>query len=350
MYSTLRAACLVGLFGLTSVAAQAASDDTRISGKMYFNFSQIDQTGGDAGDVDVSGHGLDVKRFYLGVGHDLDDTWSLHLTTDFNYVSHDGETNLFVKKAYVQGRFSDAAVLRVGSAGTPWIGLVEDYYGYRYVEKSLIDRVGFGSSADWGVHLGGELGGTGRFNYAVSVVNGAGYKHAERSKGTDVAARIGYQPVPGLILALGGYRGKRGQETEQHDALHTAKRTDLMLAWARDGFRLGAEYFRADNWNQVLSPRSDKASGWSAWSSLEVGPATALFVRYDRVDPHQKTLSGEREVYYNAGAQYQVTKGFKLAAVYKHREQDRGVPGPLLPPAGGAIRTHEVGLWGEVRF
>jgi hypothetical protein len=40
-----------------------------------------------------------VKRFYLGVDHKFNDVWSANLTTDFNYVSGDGETNLLVKKA-----------------------------------------------------------------------------------------------------------------------------------------------------------------------------------------------------------------------------------------------------------
>lgn len=328
--------------GLAFSCAHADTGDTTLSGKMYVDFTHIDQTLAGR-DTDAGGLGLDVKRFYLEVGHDLDPTWSLHLTTDFNYVSNDGETNLFVKKAYVQGRFSDAAVLRIGSADMPWIGLVENYYGYRYVENTLVDRLKFGNSADWGLHLGGEPG-DGRLNYAVSVVNGAGYKHATRGKGMDVAARVGFVPVQGMIVALGGYAGKRGQETSNLDAVHTARRGDLMLAWAGNGLRFGSEYFRADNWNTVLDPQREKASGWSAWGSVELRDDMALFARYDRARPGP----GARDTYANAGIEFQLTKGFKLAAVYKYGRSHAAIPVPAAEAP--VLRTREVGVWGEVKF
>ncbi len=349
MYRRHIAASLAVALGLGCATAHAAPGDTEVSGKMYVDFTHIDQTDSDTGKTDASGLGLDVKRFYFGVDHQLDDTWSLHLTTDFNYVGNDGETNLYVKKAYVQGDFSDAAVLRIGSAGTPWIGLVEDYYGFRYVEKTLVDRLKYGNSADWGLHLGGKLGAGERFNYAVSVVNGAGYKHATRGKGVDVAARVGFAPMDGMIVALGGYSGKRGKETQSVPAEHTATRADLMVAWARDGWRLGGEYFRASNWNTVLDPVSDRSSGWSVWGGVEVSESVTLFARYDRADLSRDIDPAATDTYYHAGVQFRVTDGFKLAAVYKHDKRERSTDMPL-PPHVADVRTSEIGVWGEVEF
>ena len=190
---------------LEKVQASPASDpklakleklvnDTTLSGKMYVDFTNIDQKNSDTGKTASSGTGLDVKRFYLSVTHQFDDIWSANLTTDFSYVAADGETNLFVKKAYVQGKFDDAAVLRIGSADMPWIPFVENYYGFRYVENTLIDRLKYGNSADWGIHLGGDFGADKTVNYAVSVVNGNGYKNPSRSKGVDVEGRVGFVP------------------------------------------------------------------------------------------------------------------------------------------------------------
>lgn len=168
-------------------AVEKTINNTTLSGKMFFDLTNRNQDNSDTGKTDNSGTGLDVKRFYLGVDHKFNDIWSANLTTDFNYVSSDGETNLFVKKAYVQGTFGQAAILRVGSASMPWIPYVEKYYGYRYVENTLTDRLKFGTSADWGLHLGGDVGESKRFNYAVAVVNGNGYKNPSRSKNVDFA-------------------------------------------------------------------------------------------------------------------------------------------------------------------
>jgi hypothetical protein len=338
----------------TQVADRAAADEalanTKFSGKMYFDFSNINQKNSDTGKTDASGTGLDVKRFYLGVDHTFNDIWSANLTTDFNYVSGDGETNLFVKKAYVQGRFDQAAVLRIGSADMPWIPFAESYYGFRYVENTLTDRLKYANSADWGLHLGGDLGANKVASYAVSVVNGGGYKNPSRSKGVDVEARVGFVPFEGMVVAVGGYSGHLGKETQNTSAQNTARRGDLMVAYADKTVRVGAEYFTAKNWgNLVLSPVPDKADGYSLWGSVALSDEISLFARYDNAKLSKDIDGQAKDVYYNLGLQYQVTKGFKLAGVWKHEKADRSVATPL-PPHVQNVKTNEIGMFGEVAF
>ena len=327
---------------------EKAINNTSLSGKMFFDFTSINEKNSDSGKTDKSGIGFDVKRFYLGFDHKFNDVWSVNLTTDFQYSSAVGATELFVKKAYVQGKFSDAAVMRIGSADTPWVPLAEKYYGFRYVENVLVDRLKYGSSADWGLHIGGDLGQSKSVNYAVSMLNGRGYKNPSRSKGVDFEARLGFVPVDNLVLAIGGYSGHRGQETESLDAHHTAERGDLMVAWASDTFRLGAEYFTAKNWNNVLSLAADKADGYSVWGSVAVADGVTLFARYDDTKLSKKLDRKAKDSYYNAGVEFQVTKGFKLAGVWKHGSVDKSVL--LLPPHVQKVKTDEIGVFGEVAF
>ncbi len=331
-------------------ALEKAVNNTTIGGKMYFDFTNIDQKNSDSGKTDKSGTGIDVKRFYLGIGHTFNDIWSANLTTDFNYVSNDGETNLFVKKAYVQGKFSDAAVLRIGSADMPWIPFVENYYGFRYVENTLTDRLHYANSADWGLHMGGDLGAGKSVNYAVSVVNGNGYKNPSRSKGVDVEGRVGFVPFENMIVAVGGYSGHLGKETQNTSAQNTAQRGDIMVAYAGKTFRVGAEYFNAKNWgNLVLSPISDKADGYSLWGSVALNDALTLFARYDDAKLSKNQDRNAKDSYYNLGLQYQVTKGFKLAGVWKHEKVDQSVLLPVAPHVQN-VKTNEIGVFGEVAF
>ncbi|MEO8856393.1 MAG: porin [Burkholderiaceae bacterium] len=323
--------------------------DTSVSGKIYVDFTQLNQNNSDSGKTDKSGTGLDMKRFYLGIEHKFNDIWSANLTTDFNYVSNDGQTNLFVKKAYVQGKFDQALVFRVGSADMPWIGFVENYYGFRYVENTITDRLKYGNSADWGLHLAGDIGAGKSLNYAVSVVNGNGYKDPSRSKGVDVEGRVGFVPFENMVIAVGGYSGHRGKQTQNIDAIHTAQRGDVLAAYAGKTFRLGGEYFTAKNWNNVLSPLTDKADGYSFWGSVNLADHLAVFARYDNARLSKDLDPKARDVYYNLGLEYQVTPGFKLAAVYKHGKSDRSVAAPT-PPHVQNVRTDEVGLFGEVKF
>ena len=330
-------------------ALEKAVNNTKLSGKMFFDFTSIDDKNSDKGKSDKSGIGLDVKRFYLGVDHKFNDIWSANLTTDFNYASSDGQTSVFVKKAYVQGKFDDAAVFRVGSSDMPWIPFAEKYYGFRYVENTITDRLKYGNSSDWGLHLAGDIGASKSLNYAVSVVNGNGYKNPGRSKGVDFEGRVGFIPFENMVVAVGGYSGHRGQETENIDAVHTAERGDFMVAYASKAFRLGAEYFTAKNWNNVLSPLADKADGYSLWGSVAVADNVNLFARYDSAKLSKSLDRDAKDTYYNAGVEYQVTKGFKLAGVWKHGKVDKSVATPV-PPHVQNTKTNEIGVFGEVSF
>lgn len=319
-------------------SAAAWADSTKINGVMYTDFTNIDQTSNGA-KTNSSGNGLDVKRFYLSISHQFNDIWSANLTTDFNYSSVDGETQLFVKKAYVQGTFSKLATLQVGSANMPWIPFVEDWYGYRYVENTLTDRLHYANSADWGVHL---LGDNGMFNYQVSMVNGGGYKKPARSNSVDFAGRLGFQPIKGLMIAVGGYSGDLGHDTASASpVINTAHRYDAMVAYKANGLRLGAEYFHASNWNNVTSPKTDLATGYSLWGSYDFGPA-AIFARYDEAKPSKDLDSSLKDTYYNAGVSFPLTKGVDLALAYKHER--------LKDNTSTDTKTNEIGAWAQIKF
>ena len=317
--------------------AASWADNTKVGGTMFADFTNLDQTS-NGKKTDASGTGIDVKRFYLTVDHKFNDIWSANLTTDFNYVGNDGETQLFVKKAYLQGAFSPLATLRVGSANMAWIPFVEDWYGYRYVENTLVDRMKYGNSADWGLHLFGD---NGMFNYQVSAINGAGYKNPSRSNHVDFEGRVGLQPVKGLMFAVGAYDGDLGKDTQSSPALHSARRYDAMAAWNRDGLRLGAEWFTADNWKNVTTPATDKASGYSLWGSYDFTSAS-VFARYDQVKPSKDLDPSLKDTYWNAGVAFPITKGVKVAVAYKDEK--------LRNNTTVDVHSREIGAWAEVKF
>ncbi len=352
MRRNLLAAAMLAVIGSMSINAHADPGDTTVGGKMFIDFTNLNQK--DSGQkTDKSGTGLDVKRFYLSVSHQFDDVWSANLTTDFNYVSSDSQTNLFVKKAYIQGKFDKMLVFRAGSADLPWIPFVEGYYGYRYVENTLIDRLKYGTSADWGLHLGGDAG-VGGVDYAVSVVNGGGYKHPDRSKSVDFEGRVGYEPMPGLIFAVGGYSGKLGKDVQSAPMTRSANRVDALAAYASKSFRVGVEYFSANDWANVVTPYKDKADGYSVWGSVAVADGIDVFARYDNAKLSKDIDPQAKDKYYNVGVQFQVAKGFVLSAVYKHEQQDGNVllANPISIPIGfhPNRKTDEVGVWGQVKF
>ena len=334
----LTAAVMAACAGMSFTAL--ADESTTVGGKAYIDFTNIDKKVNGTKDV-ASGLGFDLQRFYLSVGHTFDDMWSANLTTDVTYDSGVKATQVYVKKAYLQAKFSDAAVLRAGSADMPWIPYAEHAWGYRYVEKALIDRTGFGTSADWGAHLGGKLM-DGMVNYAVSAVNGNGYKNPTRSKGLDFEGRIGVMPVKGLNLAVGFYNGKRGQDVQGSSGVNTANRTDVLAAYSHDMFNVGAEYFSAENW--ATTAAKDKADGYSVFGSVKPAEKIAVFARYDEVKPNKTTNSSLKDTYYNVGVAYTARKNVDLALAYKGEEMKTSGSGPKL------LEYSEVGVWTQVKF
>lgn len=370
----------LNLIGLAVAAALAAplahadAGDTTLGGIMFVDFTSVNnQVAGT--DVDPNGFGLDVKRAYVILNHTFDDVWSMNVTTDFNFpklsvtgkdstgatVSSSGnapETQVFIKKAYVQGKFSDMTVLRLGASDMPWIPYAEGIYGYRFVENTLIDRgeiggVGsFGNSSDWGVNLSGAGG---VVNYSVALVNGGGYKQPIRSKTMDFEGRVAFVPVDGLNIAVGYYTGELAQDTEANEAAaaattpvtqkNTATRTDALVAWKANGLTAGLEYFTADDFGSklIFTNTEDKADGYSLFASYDFpGSDWSVFGRYDNVKPHKDTNNSLEDKYYNAGVAVKSNKNITWAFAYKSEK--------LTDNALTDVKADEFGVWAQIKF
>jgi hypothetical protein len=326
------------------------AEDTSVNGRMYYDITNITQKTNGGRDA-PPGTGFDVKRFYVGVDHKFNDVFSANITTDFNYVANDSETQVYVKKAYLQAKLNDALVIRVGSTDLPWVPFAEDLYGYRYVENTLIDRTKYGTSADWGVHASGKFGPNGMFNYAVAAIDGAGYKAPLRSKSVDFEGRVSAK-VSDFTFGLGGYTGKLGKETQGVTTFHTAERVNAIAVYNKGPIRLGGEYFAAKNWNNVLTTAEDKSDGYSLFGSYALNDKFGLFGRYDRVKPNKDTKPSLKDDYFNVGLSYSPAKIVDFALVYKRDQADNGVISTSNGNIGGSSKGtyDEVGLWGQFRW
>ena len=335
------AAAIGGLGAMAAVHADTkVTENTTVGAKMFADLTNLNAESAGVKTA-ASGTGIDVPRFYLVVNHTFDDNWSANLTTDFQYTSSTGATQLYIKKAYIQYKVSDAFWARIGSADLAWVPFVEDTYTYRYYEKVIIDRTGFGTSADWGVHIGGKLS-NGMVNYAVGLIEGNGYKNPTRSKSMDIDARVSFVPVKGFTAALGLYNGKRGKDVEGATTFHTATRYSGLLAYATDKFRVGGEYFTADNWNNVTTTASDSANGYSVFGSVALNSRWSVLARYDNEKPSKDLAPNRKEDYYNIGFAVKPRKGIDLNLGFKHDEvKNNGVT---------ASKFDEVGIWAQMSY
>jgi hypothetical protein len=348
-FTSLLLSAATGALALAAFAGSAQADDAVLSGRIYADFSNISNkvdgvesnaTAG-FGIPATNGTGLDVKRFYVGVDKKFTDTWSMNVTTDFQYSSAISATEVYLKKAYIQGSFSPAFNVRVGAADLPWVPYAEDIYGYRYVENTVADRTKFGTSADWGLHAFGKL--NDNISYAVSAINGNGYKNPSRTKRMDVEGRLSAK-FDQWNFAVGGYTGKLGQSVTGTATPQTASRFNALAAFVGDRAKLGVEYFAANDFSGTLvkSTTPDKATGTSLFGAYRLTPEYTLFGRVDSTKLSQTITPAKKDNYYNVGVEWLAFKGVAFSAVVKHDD--------YVPSAGHKVVANEVGVWSQLRF
>lgn len=336
-------------------AAPAKYPATRIQGRFYGDFtSKENQDSGAGTKSSDSGLGVDVKRFYFTGTHEIDETWSAQFQSD---IGDQGAKryDVFVKKAFLQGRISDAAIFRIGSADTPWIPFAENTYGLRYFEQTITDSLGFGAAADWGLHLLGKLAG-GRVDYQVSALNGRGYSNPGRTKSVDFEGRLAFRPVESLTLAVGGYSGKLGNDTESASpARHTARRLNGLVAYASGPFGIGVEYFDARNWKNVTTDATDQATGYSLFAHYKPSSSLKLFARFDQAKPAKDSHPDRQLTYYNAGLEHVFNQSLSGLLGYKYARAEGGVVATGNGAIGSTVdgakgKYSELGVWAVYNF
>jgi hypothetical protein len=335
---------------------------TTIGGRVYadttWKENKDEGTGTKSSD---SGYGIDVKRFYFTVGHDFNATWSALFQTD---IGDQGAKryDVFVKKAYIQYKADNAAIFQLGAADTPWIPFVEGIVGTRYLEQTITDSLGFGYSSEWGIHFFGKALDN-KLGYNLQIGNGKGYSNPGRSESVDFEGRVNYEVIPGLMLALGGYSGYRGQNTYNTPALHKATRFDGLVNWVIGPVKVGGEYFTADNWNQVTKTPEDKSDGYATWLQYTFAKDWTAFAQYWDTNPSKDLSPDLNGTYYNLGIQWKPVKAVTAALAYKYAEVKGGIIkagqgntvsfgngtiGSTVPGAKGTY--NEIGFWFSFDF
>lgn len=326
----------------------------KLYGKTYFDASYTRNEGDGLNTAKT--RGVDVKRFYLGIDFTLNKIISATFLTDIG--DKNGKYDVFVKKGFVQAKVSPELAVRAGVGDTTWIPFVEDVYGLRYLEQTLIDRTKFGNSADWGVHALGRVA-NGLIGYQVSIVNGNGYGNPTRAKWPSVEARLDAKLADHLIIAGDASISTLGATTT---TMHTGTRFDGLIAWSDKLVRAGVEGMLARNYtaDQISGKAPENtARGVSVFASYRFMPEVGALARVDLVQPVADTDSDITDTYLNAGIEYVPYKFLNLALVYKRDVVHTGATGFSLNTANGAIGSpmpdasgtyQELGVFGQLVF
>ena len=222
---------------------------------------------------------FDLDRVYLTARSKLGEGFSARVTTDMGRTGAPEDTKLrpFLKYAYLELEGSEEVMFRFGASGTAWTGQYDDFWGHRYVAKSLADGTGVLSSSDIGVQAYGRHK-DGMVSWQVGVFNGEGHGSPESSWTKTAQACVTADPM------------SSSDEVKLPISIFISQ--DILVAKVEQGKRVVAAGMGVDTpmallWGEYLMQDQGAASaaGYSATVIGKAGDLANLLLRYDRFDP-----------------------------------------------------------------
>lgn len=278
----------------------------KISGYMFGDYfynvsrdtslaSQSNVANGGAQDL----NGFQFRRIYLTFDNQISTVYSVRLRLE-------GTTGApVIKDAFLRwkGIFSGSDLF-FGIQPTPAFEVSESYWGYRSLEKTILDLRGFVASRDFGVSVKGNILSDGSLKYWVLYGNNSNIG-AETDKYKRLYAHIDMTPLDKFRLTLyADYKMQSGLNDPNSTATPPATlgrnvlSSALFLGYAEKGkYSIGAEaiYQISDNgYVHGAAPVvvDDKnAAGVSLFGTFVLNEEISILGRYDYFDPNTSSAA-----------------------------------------------------------
>ncbi len=238
------------------VAASGGYSQGKISGYMFGDYYYVAQNH----DPTIEGrNGLWFRRIYFTYDHGLSDEFSvrfrLELSSAGNFIN--GVTlQPFMKDGYLKWSKSGHSII-LGLSPTPTFEYIEEFWGYRAIEKTPADLYKFGSSRDLGIAFKGTLGAAKKVRYHFMLANGGGNNGADTNKGKKALLSLGYQLTSALYVEVYGDWEERPGDTNRYT-------WQGFLGFQKEKYRLGAQILQQTRQTPAADLKLEVASFFAA--------------------------------------------------------------------------------------
>ena len=237
----------------------------KIGGVTHFDFISIDDS-----------LAFNFQRQYFGYGGEVSDQVSFNILFDVGRPELDPRLNVYLKKAQINYK-SSLGIFNFGLIGMNTYNIQEKNWGYRFIEKSAIDKYEFSATADIGVGFSKSL--IDNLNLSLLFVNGEGFKKPQGDKYHKIAFNATYGE--GNLNKNDGYNTGLVYTNESTDT-DAITMTSVFGGFAGMGLRLGGEY-------DMLTKDSFKSNIISVSANYAVRDKIDIFARYDMIDDNDDT-------------------------------------------------------------
>jgi len=265
--------------------SQETEPKGKVFGKVFFNYhtdmtEDIEQTSA-----------FELTRTYLGYKYTFNDRFSATLLLDAGKGSGVSDYSVFIKNAKLDYKADSWLTLSAGMFGLKQFKEQEDFWGYRYLYKTLADEYKLGTSADLGAMAVIKI--NDHLKMDVLIVNGEGFKKLQDVSGNSrFGVNLIYTPDSHWIFKA-YYDTMKGIDVDDDTKLTTVNNIALFAGYKiNNRFRIGAEYNLMQNGITFKDPAQDKdLQGLSFYSTYYINDKWNVFGRFDQLSSNK--LSGE---------------------------------------------------------
>jgi len=281
-----------------------------------------------------------IRRIYFAYDNDISDNFStrFRLESDASAGSKETDANnkvtVFVKDAYLMWKnvFTGSNLI-FGLQPSSAYDISEAAWGYRSLEKTIMDLRGIVPSRELGIALKGKLVESGMLNYWVTIANNTGTSNpngvvADVDKFKRYSLNLQVKPTDQLqITAYGSYLARPNTNDLTSTSVPPATVSNSTFTGAlfagyaeKDHYSFGLEGFLASTANGMrdvsTTPntlKSLKTMGFTAFGWVNVASELAVVARYDYFDPNtDSNAKGDMRNYFIAGLSFKPDKNVAI--------------------------------------
>ena len=299
-------AFLFVLFFSNFLFSQDTQNKGRFSGQVFGDmfYNAVRDTGISSLSNVINGgkkdlNGIRFRRITLNYDYDISETFTGRFRLEADQVANtsDGKIGVFVKDAYLTWKdIFPGSNLTFGIQPPPAFEVSESVWGYRFLEKTILDLRGVVSSRDIGISLKGKIDKKGIFNYWLMFGDGSGNK-PEVDKYKRYYAHVQVNPFKNFTMTLYADLNSRpkindpGSVTNPQATLSNNSLTYAFFAGYKEKnkFSLGVETFLNQLQNGMTGSTGIKdknALGISAFASYNFRENFSVTGRFDYFDPN----------------------------------------------------------------
>ena len=269
-----------------------------INGKVVFAYTDKEEA-----------ESFSLKRVYLTFSKAISEELSVTIQTDVD--SESSPQNIYLKNAKADWKTLNGTVV-IGLQGMNMFKIQEMNWGKRYLDKTVMDRFKYSSSADMGI---GYYHSKDKLHGSILMTNGTGFKKSEDDSHKKLSLQLIYGDSKlsksdgfnvGAVFSHEPYE-REGEVgiPEQPTGEHTKKVFGMFGGYAKNNLRIGAEWNQLEDSGLLDGNYNDNLS--SFYINYAFNPKNTLVMKHDMV-------SGNKDANYTVVAvEFAPTKGLNVA-------------------------------------